>query len=57
MPPELRDVPISAMIEQSLRDEIAELAKAGDRSFSAEVRRALRWYVLNEPAARQKGST
>lgn len=43
---ELRDVPISAMIEQSLRDDIAALAKAGERSFSAEVRRALRQYVL-----------
>lgn len=50
---ELRDVPISAMIEQSLRDDIDELARENDRSFSAEVRRALRWYVLNEKAPRQ----
>jgi hypothetical protein len=46
--PELRDVPISALVEQSLRDEIAELAQVNERSFSAEVRRALRLYVLSE---------
>ena len=46
--PELKDVTISAMIEQSLRDDLQRLADAGDRSFSAEVRRALRWYVLAE---------
>jgi hypothetical protein len=45
---ELQDVPISAMLEKSLRDEIAELAKLNERSFSAEVRRALRLYVLSE---------
>lgn len=47
---ELVDVPISATVERSLRDEIAELAKKGDRSFSAEVRRALRLHVMAERA-------
>ena len=41
-------VPISAEVEADLRDDVRELAKQGDRSFSAEVRRALRWYVLAE---------
>ena len=45
---ELKDVTISAIIEKDLRDDVQKLAKQGDRSFSAEVRRALRWYVLAE---------
>jgi hypothetical protein len=40
-------VPISAEIEGDLRDDMQALAKAGDRSFSAEVRRGLRFYVLS----------
>lgn len=47
---ELQDVPISAMVEQSLRDDIARIAKAEDRTFSAEVRRALRLHVLAQTA-------
>lgn len=47
---ELQDVPISAMVEASLRDQIAALAKKEDRSFSAEVRRALRLHVLAQTA-------
>jgi hypothetical protein len=49
---ELKDVPISAMIEQSLRDDIARLAQEADRTFSAEVRRALRLYVLQQEGAK-----
>jgi len=45
-------VPISAEVEADLRDEMKALAVDGDRSFSAEVRRALRWYVLNETPLR-----
>jgi len=50
-------VPISAEIEGTLRDEIKELAAGADRSFSAEVRRALRWYALNEPVIREQQAT
>jgi hypothetical protein len=53
---ELLDTPISAMIERTLRDEVQQLADDGDRSFSAEVRRALRWYVIAEAAYRERGS-
>lgn len=45
--PELRDVSISAMIERSLRDEIAAIAEENSRTFSTEVRLALRLYVLS----------
>lgn len=44
-------IQISAQIEQSLRDELAELAKEGERSFAAEVRRALRMWVLSQKKA------
>ena len=50
-------VPISAEVEASLRDEIRQLAQDGDRSFSAEVRRALRWYAIEsnrKPSIRLK---
>jgi hypothetical protein len=47
-------VPISAEVEGDLRDEVKQLAATGDRSFSAEVRRALRWYVLAEGVNRAK---
>lgn len=49
-------VPISAEIEEDLRDDIRALARDGDRSFSAEVRRALRWYALAESALRAKAN-
>ena len=44
---ELRDVTISATIEPSLRDELAKNADKNGRSFSSEVRLALRLYVLS----------
>jgi hypothetical protein len=46
-------VPISAEIESGLRDQVKALAAEGDRSFSAEVRRALRWYVMAYPKERK----
>ena len=42
-----QDVQISAMIEESLRDELQRHATENERSFSAEVRLALRLYVLS----------
>ena len=46
----LKDVPISAMVEETLRDDVQKLATENERSFSAEVRRALRLYVMAEQA-------
>jgi hypothetical protein len=46
-------IPISAEIDEDLRDQIKNLAAEGDRSFSAEVRRALRWYVMAYPKERK----
>ena len=52
----LKAVTISTRIEPDLRDEIQELAAGGDRTFSQEVRRALRWYVLAESVNRERES-
>jgi len=37
--------PISARIPRTLRERLEELAVEGDRTLSAEIRRALRFYV------------
>ena len=41
-----KEVVISAIIEARLREELRALAKRNDRSFSAELRIALREHVL-----------
>jgi len=46
-------VSISAQVERELRDELLALAEIHDRSFSAELRRALRQYVLAARLARE----
>jgi predicted transcriptional regulator len=46
----MREVLVSARIEEDLREELKKLAKENERSFSAEMRRALRIYVLSEKA-------
>ena len=50
------EVVISTRLERSTRDELAELAQQADRTFAQEMRRAIRWYCLAEPAARSKGT-
>ena len=42
----MKTVHIGAEVEEDLRDELLRLARKNDRSFSAELRRALRLYVL-----------
>lgn len=46
---QIKEVTVAARIEEDLRDDIAKLAHEADRSFSAEIRRALRWYVIAHP--------
>lgn len=48
-----KSVQISASVEEDLRDDLAALAKEAERSFSAEIRRALRLYVLSQRGATQ----
>jgi len=43
---EIKEVTISARIEESLRDDLQRLAAENERSFSGEIRRALRLYVM-----------
>jgi len=50
----MKEVTISARIEERLRDELRKLAHQNDRTFSQEVRRALRLHVLDENGFRVK---
>lgn len=42
-----KEVTITIRLEESLRDSFKAIASETDRSFSAEVRRALRLYAIN----------
>jgi hypothetical protein len=42
------EVTISARVEKRLRDDLAALARMNERSFSAELRRAIRLHVMAE---------
>ncbi len=44
-------VSVSAFLPAQLRDQLEALAQQNDRSFSAELRRAIRQYVENGRAA------
>jgi len=43
----MKEVQISTRIEESLRDDLQKMAERGDRTFSQEVRKALRLHVIN----------
>jgi predicted transcriptional regulator len=45
---DVKEVLLSVRVEEELRDDLKALAEANDRNFSAELRRALRLYVLAE---------
>jgi predicted transcriptional regulator len=42
------EVTVSARVERRLRDDLQQVADRNERSFSAELRRALRLHVLAE---------
>jgi hypothetical protein len=42
---------LSFLCERSTTEQLAELARRGDRTLSAEIRRALREHVANEDPA------
>jgi predicted transcriptional regulator len=48
------DTMLSAPITRDMYERLSQLAEAGDRSLSGEVRRALRLYVQRVEAERQE---
>lgn len=50
----VKQVHIGAEVEESLRDELKDIAKRNERSFSAEIRRALRLHVMASRATEEE---
>lgn len=48
-----KEVTITIRVEESLRDSFKAIAAESERSFSAEVRRALRLYAINYELTRE----
>lgn len=47
---------LHAHVEPAVRDNLAEIARANDRSLSAEIRRALSLHVAREQQSRSSGN-